>query len=233
MTKPPPSRERNPGKLGELGPCARASLVLCAAALCLATARPAWAQAVTPPPTSVEFIQYGVSLHTLTLLEGGDVCPDDAPTPCIVGSGGGLGLRIGYRSRGPFYLGAAFQLSRLNSSNLLRLGIQQRLTAEGRYYFDRGNRLTPYLSGALGGALYGNEFAATAGGVALGLGTGLEYQISERTVVTLLPTYQPILFRRFTDSTGQERAAGPLGFGLAHWLAVQLVLEVRDPLSRW
>jgi hypothetical protein len=233
MTKPPPSRERNPGKLGELGPSPRALLALCAATLCLAMARPASAQAVSPPPTSVEFIQYGVSLHTLTLIEGGDVCPDGAPTPCIVGSGGGLGLRVGYRSRGPFYIGAAFQLSRLNSSNLLRLGIQQRLTAEGRYYFDRGNRLTPYLSGALGGALYGNEFAATAGGVALGLGTGLEYQISERTVVTFLPTYQPILFRRFTDSTGQERATGPLGFGLAHWLAVQLVLEVRDPLSRW
>jgi hypothetical protein len=62
---------------------------------------------------------------------------------------------------------------------------------------------------------------------------GLEYQISERTVVTLLPTYQPILFRRFYDSTHQERAAGPLGFGLAHWLAVQIIIEARDPLSRW
>jgi opacity protein-like surface antigen len=233
MTKRPPSRERNPGKHEELGRYVRSSLALCAASLCVAIARPASAQAVAPPPTSVEYVQYGVSLHTLTLLDGGAVCPADAPTPCILGSGGGLGLRLGYRSRGPFYLGAAFQLSRLNSSNLLRLGIQQRLTAEGRYYFDRGNRVTPYLSGALGGAIYGNEFAATAGGVALGLGVGLEYQISERTVVSLQPSYQPILFRRFTDTTGQERAAGPLGFGLAHWLAVQVVIEVRDPLSRW
>ncbi len=233
MTKPPPPRERNPGKLEQLGRRVRSRLAVCAAALCLSIALPARSQTAAPPPTSVEYLQYGVSLHTLTLLDGGTVCPEDTPTPCILGSGGGLGLRIGYRSRGPFYLGAAFQLSRVNSSNLLRLGIQQRLTAEGRYYFDRGNRLTPYLLGALGGALYGNEFAATAGGVALGFGVGLEYQISARTVVTLLPTYQPILFRRFTDTTGQERAAGPLGFGLAHWLAVQLVLEVRDPLSRW
>ncbi|MDF3068344.1 MAG: hypothetical protein K0R38_3945 [Polyangiaceae bacterium] len=233
MTKPTPPLQRNPGKLEELKLQVRRCLAPCAAVLCLVIARPASAQAVAPPPTSVEFVQYGVSLHTLTLLEGGAVCPDDAPTPCILGSGGGLGLRMGYRSRGPFYLGAAFQLSRLNSSNLLRLGIQQRLTAEGRYYFDRGNRLTPYLSGAVGGALYGNEFAATAGGIALGLGVGLEYQISERTVVTLLPVYQPILFRRFRDTTGQERAAGPLDFGLAHWLAVQVVIEVRDPLSRW
>jgi len=140
---------------------------------------------------------------------------------------------MGYRSRGPFYLGAAFQLSRLNSSNLLRLAIMQRLTAEGRYYFDRGNRLTPYLLGGLGGAIYGNEWGASAGGAAFSFGVGLEYQISERTMVTFLPTYQPILFRRFEDATGQVRAAGPLGFGLAHWLAVQIVIEVRDPLSRW
>jgi hypothetical protein len=178
-------------------------------------------------------MQYGVSLHTLTLLDGGSVCPVGAPTPCILGSGGGLGLRAGYRSRGPFYLGASFQLSRLNSSNLLRLGILQRLVAEGRYYFDRGNRLTPYLLGGLGGAIYGNEWGASSGGAAFSLGVGFEYQISERTVVTLLPTYQPVLFRRFYDSTGQSRAEGPLGFGLAHWLAVQVIIEARDPLSRW
>src|SRR5882724_9596695 len=206
----------------------------CLAVVALGIARPANAQlAALPPPTSVEYIQYGVSLHTLTLLEGGGVCPVGAKTPCIVGSGGGLGLRVGYRSRGPFYLGAAFQLSRLNSSNLLRLAILQRLTVDGRYYFDRGNRLTPYLLGGLGGAIYGNEWRATSGGVALSFGVGVEYQMTERTLVTLLPTYQPVLFRRFDDSTGQERAAGPLGFGLAHWLAVQVIVELRDPLSRW
>jgi hypothetical protein len=237
MTQPASKRERNPGKLEKLRSRIRlrSTVTVASAALgaLLSLVRPAMAQTAAPPPTSVEYLQYGVSLHTLTLLDGGDVCPEDVPTPCILGSGGGLGLRMGFRSRGPFYIGAAFQLSRLNSSNLLRLGILQRLTAEGRYYFDRGNRLTPYLSGAAGAAVYGNEFAATSVGAALGFGVGLEYQITERTVVTLLPTYQPILFRRFTDASGQERAAGPLGFGLAHWLAVQLVLEVRDPLSRW
>ena len=126
---------------------------------------------------------------------------------------GGLGLRAGYRSRGPFYLGASFQLSRLNSSNLLRLGILQRLTADGRYYFDRGDRLTPYLTAGVGGAIYGNEFRASSGGVALTFGVGLEYQISERTVVTLLPAYEPILFRQFFRFHGaRARGAGPLGF---------------------
>lgn len=209
-------------------------VALAAAAACVGVSTNADAQTSSaPPPTSVEYLQYGVSLHTLTLLSGGGVCPDGAPIPCILGSGGGLGLRAGYRSRGPFYLGATFQLSRLNSSNLLRLGILQRLTADGRYYFDRGNRLTPFLLGGVGGAIHGNEWGASSGGVAFSFGVGGEYQISERLVVTMLPAYQPVLFRRFTDATGQERAAGPLGFGLAHWLAVQVVIEVRDPLARW
>ena len=228
----PKARSESPRKRGKrrIGVASGA----CFAMIAFSGTRPALAQAaVAPPPTSVEYIQYGVSLHTLTLLDGGAVCPVGATTPCIVGSGGGLGLRMGYRSRGPFYLGATFQLSRLNSSNLLRLAILQRLTVDGRYYFDRGNRLTPYLLGGLGGAIYGNEWRAASGGVALSFGVGVEYQMTERTLVTLLPTYQPVLFRRFDDSTGQERAAGPLGFGLAHWLAVQVIVEFRDPLSRW
>jgi opacity protein-like surface antigen len=207
------------------------ALAVCCGAL---FATPARAQTATaPPPTSVEYLQYGVSLHTLTLLSGGDVCPERATTPCIVGSGGGLGLRLGYRSRGPFYLGASFQLSRLNSSNLLRLAILQRLTVDGRYYFDRGDRLTPYLHAGAGGAIYGNEWGADAGGLALSFGVGLEYQVTAQTVVTLQPTYQPILLRHFSDSTGQRRAEGPLGFGLAHWLALLVMIEARDPLARW
>ena len=228
MSKARSDSKRNAHKLG-FG----AALAALALLITFTLARRAGAQAETvPPPTSVEYLQYGVSLHTLTLLDAGDVCPGD-PSKCILGSGGGLGLRVGYRSRGPLYLGAAFQLSRLNSSNLLRLATLQRLTVDGRYYLDRGNRLTPYVLVGLGGAIYGNEFSATTGGIALSLGFGLEYQISERTVVTLLPAYQPVLLRRFTDALDRTLADGPLGFGLAHWLAVQVVIEARDPLSRW
>lgn len=228
MSKARSEFKRNAHKLGF-----RAAFAALAMFVGLTLARPAGAQAETvPPPTSVEYLQYGVSLHTLTLLDAGDVCPGDQ-SKCILGSGGGLGLRVGYRSRGPFYFGAAWQLSRLNSSNLLRLALLQRLTVDGRYYLDRGNRLTPYLLAGVGGAMYGNEFSASTAGIALSLGFGLEYQISERTVVTLLPTYQPVLFRRFTDALGRTLADGPLGFGLAHWLAVQVVIEARDPLARW
>jgi hypothetical protein len=213
----------------------RAAASCCPLLVALAVApRGALAQArALPPPTSVEYAQYGVALHTQTLLDGGAVCPDGATTPCIVGSGGGLALLIGYRSRGPLYLGAGFQLSRLNSSNLLRLAILQQLTADGRYYLDRGERLTPYFQLSLGGALYGNEFGASTAGVSSGIAAAVEYQLTATTVLALKPTYQVVALRRWIDATGQLRADGPLGFGPSHWLAVQLVIEARDPLSRW
>src|SRR5258706_13588198 len=59
-----------------------------------------------PPPINVEYLQYGVSLHSLTLLSGGAGCPAGALTTCIVGSRGGPALRAGYRSRRPWFIGA-------------------------------------------------------------------------------------------------------------------------------
>ena len=45
--------------------------------------------------------------------------------------------------------------------------------------------------------------------------------------------YRPLLLRGWTDTAGQRRADRYLGFGLAHVIALELSLEVRDPLARW
>jgi len=89
-----------------------------------------------PPPNNTEYFQYGVGLAVEQLASGGDVCPANATTPCILGSGGGLAIRMGYRSRGPWYAGGAYEFTRMDSSNLLRLAILQQLRAEARYYLD-------------------------------------------------------------------------------------------------
>ena len=88
----------------------------------LGRANPAWAEdAQRPPPNNVEYFQYGVGVAVEKLASGGDVCPTGAKTPCIFGSGGGLAIRMGYRSRGPWYVGGAYEFTRMDSSNLLRL----------------------------------------------------------------------------------------------------------------
>lgn len=186
-----------------------------------------------PPPSSFDYLQYGVAFVGEAVLSAGDVCPENATAPCILGPGGGLAIRVGYRSRSPWYVGGAYQASRHDSSNLLRLAVLQQLRAETRYYLDEGARLTPYLSGGLGAVLYGNEWGSETGGVATHLGGGLELQLTRTTVIGLALGYRPILFRGWTDTAGQRRADRVLGFGLAQMLSFHVALEVREPLPRW
>lgn len=186
-----------------------------------------------PPPSNVEHFQYGVALVLETALSAGDVCPAGAPTPCILGSGGGLGLRAGYRSRDPWYIGGAYEFSRQDSSNLIRLAILQQLRFEVRYYLDRGMRTTPFAVAGLGGMLYGGEWSASTAGGVMTVGAGVEYQVSATTVIGCAPMYRLLVPHSWTDSAGQLRADNVLGFGFAHFFGFELILEVREPLARW
>jgi opacity protein-like surface antigen len=209
------------------------------ASFSIAVCRAALAAEAGPPPMSVHYLHYGVAVVTETVADSGDVCPSaprsdgSAAAPCILGSGVGAAIRIGYRSREPWYFGGAYEFSRQDASNLLNLPVLQQLRAETRYYFDTGRRLTPYVTAGLGAALYGNEWLAETWGVTSFLGAGLEFQLSESLVMGPAAAYRPFLFRSWTDGAGQRRADGYLGFGLAHLIALEVVLEIRDPLSRW
>jgi hypothetical protein len=197
---------------------------------------PGVAQETVPgarPRTSIHYLQYGVSLVAEGVASGGGVCPQRAVTPCILGAGGGLAVRVGYRSRGPWYVGGAYEFSRQDSSNLLRLAILQQLRAETRYYFAEGTRFSPYLTGGGGAVLYGNEWGNETGGILAFIGPGVEFQISESAVIGASLVYRPLLLRGWTDNTGERRADQYLGFGFAHLVAFEVVLELRESLSRW
>jgi len=208
-------------------------LSLCAATTALEAPAHADTQPDIPPPTTTEYLQYGVGLVVETMASAGDVCPRRAQTPCILGSGLGLAIRAGYRSQGPWYAGGAYEVSRHDPNNLLRLAILQQLRGEVRYYLDRGTRLTPALAGGLGATVYGNEFGAETGGLTLHLGVLAELQLSRTTVIGVGAGYRPLLLRGWTDSAGQRRADRYLGFGLAHAVSLEFTLELRDPLARW
>jgi Outer membrane protein beta-barrel domain len=197
-------------------------------------ANPASAQeSQRPPPNNVEYFQYGVGLAVEQLASSGSVCPASSTRPCILGSGGGLAIRMGYRSRGPWYVGGAYEFTRQDSSNLLRLAILQQLRGEARYYLDAGNRLTPYAVLGFGGVFYGNEWNVSTGGPALSAGVGLEFQVTQSTVIGGSLNYRAFLMHTWTDSTGQEGRDQLLGFSLAHMIGFELTLELRDPLARW
>jgi hypothetical protein len=188
---------------------------------------------IGPSPTSFDHFQYGGALTAEAVPNPGDVCPDDATQPCILQAGGGLTIRAGYRSRFPWYVGGAYEFSRHDSSNLLILPILQQIRAEGRYYWDRGQRLLPYVAGGAGIVLYGSEWGVESGGGVALLGLGLEFQVTPALAVGGSISYRPMLFRGWTDSAGQRRADSFAGFGVAHLASLEIAVELRNPLPRW
>lgn len=218
---------------GPSGSAAGARLVV-AVFLSTAVARAQTVETVPKlPPTSVHYLQYGGAIVGETVAAPGIICPENASAPCILASGGGLAIRVGYRSRTPWYVGGAYEFSRHESANLLRLAILQQLRFELRYYADQGTLLTPYAALGLGATVYGSEWAASTGGFVGSAGAGAEFQISESAVIGAALLYRPLALFAWTDSAHQRRADGDLSLGLAHIVGLELILELRDALPRW
>jgi hypothetical protein len=182
-----------------------------------------------PPPLNVHYFAYGAAVTTDVMLSPGATCRElsSERTPCILGSGGGLVLRGGYRSPGQWYLGGAYQFSTTDSDNLYRLAILQQLRAEMRYFFDFGYNAAPYVTWGVGGAVYGNEFSVETGGALAFGGIGVEFQLSRLIGLGASLNYQPMVFAGFVDTAAFDRDAG-----LAHFFRIELQLEIRSELSR-
>jgi hypothetical protein len=198
---------------------------------------PVSARAADAPPRTVTDedanVEVGVALAAETVVSPGSVCPSHATAPCIFGSGGGVVARFGYRFRGPWYFGGAYEFTRHDSSNLLRLAILQQLRAEGRYYFERGQRATGFFAAGAGAHIYGSDWAASTGGGLATLGAGVELELSAKSVVGCAAMYRALFPYKFRDGAGERRADGPFGFGLAHMIGLEFTLEVRDPVPHW
>lgn len=185
-----------------------------------------------PPPLHVEYAEYGLAITAEMNVGSGATCPKaqsptDRVAPCILGSGGGIALRGGYRSPGPWYIGGAYEFSKMDSSNLYRLGILQQLRAEMRYIVDTGYRTSPYFAWGVGGVFYGNEWGVeTAGAMVFG-GVGLSIEVSRLAIVGLGFNYKPVLIAGWTDTAGQIRSTG-----LAQFFSFELNFEVRSELGR-
>lgn len=183
-------------------------------------------EAPRPPPLHIDYVTYGVAISGDFLVAAGATCRVDS-VPCILGSGGGLVLRGGYRSPGPWWVGGAYQFSTTDSSNLYRLGTLQQLRAEMRYSLDLGYRTSPYATWGLGGVVYGNEFGVETGGGTGFLGVGFEMQLSRLAMLGGAAYYQPMVFAAFQDTAGFERDTG-----VAHYIRIELQVELRSELTR-
>jgi hypothetical protein len=180
-----------------------------------------------PPPLHVEYAQYGAAITSRFNMSSGAVCGSNVKPPCILGGGGGLVLRGGYRSPGPWYFGGAYEFTKMDSGNLYRLGIFQELRAEMRYLPDTGARAAPYLLGGIGAAAYGNEWRVETGGASVMVGGGVEFEVSRLAHIGLSIFYRPVLLAGWTDTAKIVRPTG-----LAQFVGIEIQLEVRTELGR-
>jgi hypothetical protein len=174
-----------------------------------------------PPPSQVVYFQYGVAFTANQVLAAGPMC-NDLSKPCILGSGGGVIIRGGWRSSGPLYLGGAYELTKQDPNKLYRIAMLQQARFEARYYVPTYRVVEPYASASLGVIGYGNEWAVDTYGGTGSLGAGIEYQITQTTVVGVGLTYRLAYMRGFVDTAGTNREAG-----VAQMLGLDILLEQR------
>jgi hypothetical protein len=147
------------------------------------------------------FVQYGAALSAELVASAGAVCGEKASVPCVIGSGGGVGLRAGYRFHAPFYLGAAYEFSKQDAHKSLDLAILQQLRAETRTFLPLPGLYRPFLTVGAGVVGYGSQFGIDAvGGVGF-VGFGLEVEFSRASIMSVILSYRPILLTNWREST--------------------------------
>jgi hypothetical protein len=179
---------------------------------------------VKPPDDHRPFLQYGVAFTIEHVLAAGPICPDPS-NPCILGSGGGIAARAGWRPTERFYIGGSYELSKQDPNKLYLLGILQQVRAEVRNYFPTGNRTTPFVLAGAGVAGYGDEWSVDTWGASACIGGGLEVQLSGGSLIGMSVLYRPIWLRSFVDSSTASHNAG-----IVQFLGLELAVEAQDAL---
>jgi len=176
------------------------------------------------PPPNRTFLQYGVAFTVEGVAAPGPICADTA-NPCILGSGGGIAVRVGARLAEDWYVGGAYEFSKQDPGELYRLAILQQARAEVRRYFRTGRVVTPFALLGLGLAGYGNEWSLDTWGLTAALGVGVEVELSGRSLLGISLAYRPVYLHSFVDSSTLSHEAG-----VSHIIGLELALEAREPL---
>lgn len=188
-----------------------------------ATAASVEPETLAPPaPPRRAYLQYGVAFTVEGVAHAGPVCADPNQ-PCILGSGGGIDIGIGWRPTDESYIGGAYEFSKQDPNKLFRLAILQQVRLELRHYFPTGKNAEPFALAALGLAAYGNEWDVATWGPSATLGGGVEVELSGGAVLDISLAYRPIYLRSFSDSIPAFHDAG-----IAHFISFAMALEAQD-----
>jgi hypothetical protein len=215
------------GAARSIGGASLASLLTLAAAASAAdmpAVGPVPEVSALPPSGNGSYIQYGVALAAEIVASAGPACSASEPS-CILGSGGGVVIRAGWRPSETLYLGGAYEVSKLDPHQLYRLAILQQVRSELRWYVSTGRETSPFALLGLGVGAYGNDWTSVdTWGPTATAGVGLEVQLGGPVVVLSL-AYRPMYFRAWEDSSTLSHDAG-----IAHFVGLEAAVEQQDAL---
>ncbi len=190
-----------------------------------ATPAPATEALERAPPPDRPSIQYGVAFTVEGVADAGPIC-SNPNSPCILGSGGGIAIRVGFRPTEDLYVGGAYEFSKQDPAKLYRLAILQQVRGEVRHYFRTGRSITPYAVAGAGLGGYGNEWNVDTWGPTATVGVGLEVELSGgTTLLGVALVYRPLYLHSFVDSAMLAHPSG-----ISHFVGLELALEAREAL---
>src|SRR3974390_3331068 len=116
---------------------------------------------VAQPPGEGAYRQYGAALAAEIVANAGPACAGGGdpnnPPPCILGSGGGMIARAGWRPNESWYWGGAYEVSKQDAHQLYRIALLQQVRAEMRRYLPTGHAASPFVVVGAGVSGYGSS----------------------------------------------------------------------------
>ena len=180
-----------------------------------------------PLPTAPgqSYVQFGVAFTVEGVASAGPICRTPS-APCILGSGGGIVARAGWRPMENLYIGGGYEFSKQDPDNLYRLGILAAGARRDRRYFPTGSRTNPFLMAAGGLAAYGDEWWVDTWGFTAAIGGGIELELSATLHLGVALAYRPVYLRAWVDSSSTAHDSG-----VAHLVGIELALEAQDRIG--
>jgi len=187
---------------------------------------------VAQPPTERAYLQFGAALAAEVVANAGPACAGGGdpnhPNPCILGSGGGMVARAGWRPNETWYWGGAYEVSKQEAHQLYRVALLQQARAEVRRYFPTGHTASPFLLVGAGVCGYGSALwplgRIDTWGPSGTFGGGVEVQLGGPVLVVSL-AYRPTYLDSWVDSSALFHASG-----VAHFVGLEAAVEAQNGL---
>jgi len=180
-----------------------------------------------PYPSTGHFIDYGFSFASEALLFAGGICQQSLRENCVLGSGGGLEFAGFYRA--PDYsLGAVYEVTFHDSSNIYQRGVLQQMRAEWRVrprWLAISDDVVSFIGLGAGVAGYGDNWSISTYGPSAHFMIGGEIDLGVKVALVICIAYRALYFKSFVDASGQDRPQG-----ISQMLGLQLGIELHEPI---